>query len=149
MIVKVSMRQCLGSLAKRNRTDMPSTQCGFSEAGTEWQAASLRDPELQQRQKKMPPFASLEFTLNTFSSVEFVPNLPNNRKCHLFGTHPVQSSSLLHYALNGEACYSWKVFSDLLSPSHMLAVAFQTVLTICPFGSFLNICMYFLVWSSQ
>lgn len=52
MIVKVSMRQCLGSLAKRNRTDMPSTQCGFSEAGTEWQAASLRDPELQQRQKK-------------------------------------------------------------------------------------------------
>lgn len=41
-----------------------------------------------------------------FPSVEFVPKLLNNAKCHLFGTQGVQPSSLLHYVFNYEVWIS-------------------------------------------
>lgn len=78
----------------------PSTQYVFSEAWT-----GLQKPLLQ---PKLTQFASTDFYTEHFSCVEFVPNLPNNTKCHLFGTHCILPSNLLHYALSRETCQSWK-----------------------------------------
>lgn len=70
---------------------------------------------------KTPPLCQPRVYPEHFSSVEFVPDLPSNTKCHLFGTHRVQLSCLLHYAFNDEACQSWKALGDS-SPSSVPAV---------------------------
>lgn len=104
VMTEVILWQYLGSVTERNGTDMPppSTQYGFSEAGTGWQHP-YKTPSCN---RKTLQFAKHRVYTEHFFSVEFVPNLPNNTKCHLFGTHGVQPSSLLHYALDCEACQS-------------------------------------------
>lgn len=100
---------------QKTRGDLFPPQPNMVSLGLGSVAALLQHPKLQQNK---PPVCQLTVYTEHFFSAELVPNLPNNTKCHLFGTWCIQPSSLLHYAFNCGACQSWKVWGDFSYQTH-------------------------------
>lgn len=100
---------------QKTRGDLLPPQPNMVSLGLGSVAALLQHPKLQQNK---PPVCQLTVYTEHFFSAELVPILPNNTKCHLFGTWCIQPSSLLHYAFNCGACQSWKVWGDFSYQTH-------------------------------